>query len=118
LNINEVSKQDLAALLSIAIEAIKDEDIRDAIGNRMDISDDEMNRLKNRAEVALNSGPLYVIESVPPLGEERLYWSNDQGWVDLESATFFVEEEVEIVNLPLTGKWQAYKELASETTNA
>jgi hypothetical protein len=36
---------------------------------------------------------------------ERLYWSNQDGWVDSSSADLFSVEEMEVVRLPLDGSW-------------
>jgi hypothetical protein len=38
--------------------------------------------------------------------EEGLFWSNDQGWVDLASATVFGRHEVPGLNLPLSAMSQ------------
>jgi hypothetical protein len=35
----------------------------------------------------------------------RLYWSNETGWGDKDTATMFTEEETHIYNLPINGKW-------------
>jgi hypothetical protein len=35
-----------------------------------------------------------------------LYWSNSQGWVSLDEATSFTEEEMEWVNLPSMSEWK------------
>lgn len=34
-----------------------------------------------------------------------LYWSNDQGWVDYNSASIFTVPERDYLNLPDEGKW-------------
>jgi hypothetical protein len=33
------------------------------------------------------------------------YWNNEDGWVDLASATFFDQEEVTLRHLPFFGAW-------------
>jgi len=33
------------------------------------------------------------------------FWSNDMGWVDLESATFFDFDEIRTRNLPIGASW-------------
>jgi hypothetical protein len=38
--------------------------------------------------------------------DEPLYWSNDDGWVDLGSATRFSSEEKKKLDLPIGGKWK------------
>ena len=35
-----------------------------------------------------------------------LCWSNSQGWVSLDEATSFSEEEMEWVNLPAMSEWK------------
>lgn len=50
----------------------------------------------------------YVIISTTEKDDETgkpLYWSNDDGWVDLGSATRFSSEEKKKLNLPVGGKW-------------
>jgi len=39
--------------------------------------------------------------------DEPLFWSNDQGWVDLASAAVYTEDEVksEAFTLPISGEW-------------
>jgi len=37
--------------------------------------------------------------------EEPLFWSNNDGWVDKDSADRFTEEQKENLNLPDGGKW-------------
>jgi len=37
---------------------------------------------------------------------EPMYWSNEFGWVDLESATRFTEDETKRLNLPTGGEWK------------
>jgi hypothetical protein len=34
-----------------------------------------------------------------------LWWSNEDGWTDIQSATFFAPDEVETMRLPLDGVW-------------
>jgi len=36
---------------------------------------------------------------------EDLFWSNEMGWVDLESSDSFTEEETKTLNLPINGSW-------------
>jgi hypothetical protein len=36
---------------------------------------------------------------------EELWWSNELGWADLDSATMFTEEEHTWMNLPIGGTW-------------
>lgn len=36
---------------------------------------------------------------------EPLYWHNGDGWVEIESATSFTEEDTEWMNLPAGGIW-------------
>ena len=43
-----------------------------------------------------------IANSVTP----GLYWSNDDGWVDLASADRFTEASKETLNLPMEGAWQ------------
>ena len=41
--------------------------------------------------------------------EELLFWSNEEGWTDLGSATQFTEEEKQRFNhLPIDGTWVQY----------
>ena len=44
---------------------------------------------------------VYVIENKAVPG---VYWSNDNGWVTLDSAQLYVFQDV---NLPLDGRWIA-----------
>lgn len=37
--------------------------------------------------------------------EEPLFWSNEDGWVDKESATRFTTKQRENLNLPDEGRW-------------
>ena len=41
------------------------------------------------------------------------YWSNDDGWVDIKSATPFSEQEKLTLNLPIGGKWTTLWEVNS-----
>lgn len=34
-----------------------------------------------------------------------LWWSNELGWVDHDAATFFLENEVNLFDLPIEGAW-------------
>ena len=45
----------------------------------------------------------YVIQRLDE--DEVLFWSNEGGWFDLDSADIFTEEETEKVNLPMGGQW-------------
>lgn len=36
---------------------------------------------------------------------EPLYWHNKDGWVEIESATWFSKEETKTLTLPTSGKW-------------
>ena len=46
------------------------------------------------------------VETVRQESMEHMYWSNDQGWVDLSSATIFTAEEQAIFGLPSPdGSW-------------
>lgn len=46
------------------------------------------------------------VETVRQESMEPMYWSNDQGWVDLSSATIFTAEEKAIFGLPSPdGSW-------------
>lgn len=49
----------------------------------------------------------YVIKELVTYDIEPLYWSNDTGWGDFESATVFdADEYVRYVALPLDGAWE------------
>ena len=37
--------------------------------------------------------------------DDRLFWSNEQGWVDLANATRFALEEKDRLDLPMGGAW-------------
>lgn len=37
--------------------------------------------------------------------DEELWWSNEDGWVDLDSATGFTAEEHTWMNPPIGGRW-------------
>lgn len=41
------------------------------------------------------------------------YWNNDNGWVDISSATLFNEEDTEVLNLPVGGHWVTLWEVNS-----
>lgn len=41
---------------------------------------------------------------------EPLYWHNEDGWVEIESANSFSEEETEWMNLPAGGRWVEYND--------
>lgn len=38
-------------------------------------------------------------------GIAGLYWSNEDGWVARESATFFTAAEKDSLRLPIDGEW-------------
>lgn len=42
--------------------------------------------------------------------DEDAYWSNDEGWVDIESADKFTLAEKMKYNLPLGGEWLEYNQ--------
>jgi len=44
----------------------------------------------------------YVIQCKANL---KLFWSNDQGWVDRLAATMFTEHKQDHLHLPVNGKW-------------
>lgn len=47
---------------------------------------------------------MYVIFGYVDEGDgQPLFWSNDIGWVNLESATKFTEKDTGTLNLPMTG---------------
>ena len=50
-----------------------------------------------------------VIRSINEMDDETwgaLYWSTDEGWVEIEEATKFTEEEAGVfLNLPYGGEW-------------
>jgi hypothetical protein len=54
--------------------------------------------------------PFYaVVRAEREVDEETgapLYWSNGQGWVDAASASSFVLDEVNSLNLPIGGRWE------------
>lgn len=39
-------------------------------------------------------------------GEEPLYWSNENGWVESDCADRFTESEKKRLNLPIGGEWE------------
>lgn len=48
----------------------------------------------------------YVIFGGVPEGDVvPLFWSNEDGWVTLESATTFTMREMELMNLPVGEAW-------------
>jgi hypothetical protein len=47
--------------------------------------------------------PRYVISEGLGADQEPLFWSNDFGWVDLDSATRFSDQETQGVRLPVSG---------------
>ena len=55
-------------------------------------------------EITLDNGPAYVVQAIDG-GDEPLFWSNDLGWVELESATRFTINERAVLNPPLGGIW-------------
>ena len=44
---------------------------------------------------------LYLIQGEETEENEYLYWSNDLGWVDKDSATKFTKDEINKLNMPL-----------------
>jgi len=54
---------------------------------------------------ALGVSRTYRIRCIENI-EEQLYWSNDDGWVDADSATVFTQEERDTLNLPMSGVWE------------
>jgi hypothetical protein len=51
---------------------------------------------------------LYVIQLNPDrhvVGDDYLYWRNDQGWIELSSADVYTEDEKNKYNLPIDGEW-------------
>jgi len=51
----------------------------------------------------------YIIQNK----SENSYWSNEDGWVDVDSATKFSEKEILEFNLPTDGKWITLWEINS-----
>ena len=39
---------------------------------------------------------------------ETLYWNNLHGWVEIESANYFTEEETKSLTLPIGGRWVVF----------
>ncbi len=37
---------------------------------------------------------------------EKLWWSNEFGWVEKECAALFTKEEMSTLNLPIGGEWR------------
>lgn len=64
----------------------------------------EQHHLQPFVEAALESLGGLVIRSVAD-GDEDLYWSNEDGWGDLASATVFTTNESHTVRLPDEGVW-------------
>jgi hypothetical protein len=61
----------------------------------------------------------YVIESLTETctiiqngkeREDKAYWSNKYGWVDIGTADIFTEEEKKDLHLPMDSRWKEYKE--------
>lgn len=48
----------------------------------------------------------WVIRAVSGVSGEKLWWSNQIGWVDKKSATRFTEEQTKKLNLPMGGAWE------------
>ena len=40
------------------------------------------------------------------VNDDELYWSNEDGWVDINSSDIFTDEERNKVNLPMEGRWR------------
>jgi len=55
----------------------------------------------------LNAGWRIVLKGEKGEDGETLYWSNDDGWVDKDSATLFDNDErVEYAHIPQGGEWE------------
>lgn len=88
----------------------------DALQDLYDSDDDRVTEWGSPVIAALTAnGPVYptghntsddpswvIVETEPATG---LYWSNDNGWADLTSATRFTTAERHTVALPLGGRW-------------
>lgn len=61
------------------------------------------------AFVFLNAGPLVIVS----LSEPWDFWSNANGWGDLESATRFTQHERDTLRLPPGGAWTIYQPWAA-----
>jgi hypothetical protein len=48
----------------------------------------------------------WVIRAVSGVSGEKLWWSNEIGWVDKKSATRFTEDQTKKLNLPMGGAWE------------
>jgi len=68
-------------------------------------------RIRERASWKCNGGeivPFIIVNTAKEIDDETgkpLYWNNDLGWVDKQSATRFKFSEN--LNLPIDGKWVA-----------
>jgi hypothetical protein len=50
---------------------------------------------------------LYVVRCMTPDPDDgTLYWNNKEGWMVLECAEVYTEDEIEIYNLPIDGEWE------------
>jgi hypothetical protein len=57
----------------------------------------------------------FIIKSCVETDEDGspLFWNSEDGWVDLESATTYTEEETDWMNLPAQSVWN-YKVVATD----
>ena len=46
-----------------------------------------------------------IVQLLPDEPDQTLYWSNEDGWGDLDSATIFTEVDHQLRNLPINGQW-------------
>ena len=53
---------------------------------------------------------MWLIKAKDGYFTEELYWCNDLGYVDRDSATHFTDEEMASLRLPLEGEWVSVKE--------
>lgn len=59
-----------------------------------------------RNRLSHNEWKPWIIRAVSGVSGEKLWWSNEIGWVDKKSATRFTEEETKKLNLPMGGAWE------------
>jgi hypothetical protein len=52
------------------------------------------------------SAKCWIIRAVSGVSGEKLWWSNEIGWVDKKSATRFTEDQTKKLNLPMGGEWE------------
>lgn len=74
--------------------------------------DGKVLRIRNTYMFGLYKPLDYIIRLVKLSGnevlferEKTLYWNNNNGWVDRDSATIFSEQLRDTVNLPIGGIW-------------